>query len=103
MHVEDIAKINLQVISNITKFDNKFQIFNIMNKKKYTNFEVMNILSKILKIKPTFELRKINKKESINQLFKSKDDILKMLNYSPEYTNLKKILKTNIKWFKKIY
>ena len=103
MHVEDIAKINLKIISNIGKFRNKFHIFNIMNKKEYTNFEVMNSLAKILKIKPIFELRKINKKESINQFFKSKDDILKIINYKPNYTNLNKILKTNIKWFKKIY
>ena len=48
-----------------------------MSRKEYTNFEVMNFLSKILKIEPTFELRKINKKESINQLFKSRDDILR--------------------------
>ena len=74
-----------------------------MNKKEYTNFEIMNSLANILKIKPIFELRKINKKESINQFFKSKDDILKIINYKPNYTNLNKILKTNIKWFKKIY
>ena len=103
MHVEDIARINLQVISNLRKFKNNYQIFNIMNKKEYTNFEVMNFLSKILKIKPTFELRKINKKESINQLFKSGDDFFKIIKYKPKYTNLKKILKTNVKWFKKIY
>ena len=103
MHVEDIARINLQVISNLRKFKNNYQIFNIMNKKEYTNFEVMNFLSKILKIKSTFELRKINKKESINQLFKSGDDFFKIIKYKPKYTNLKKILKTNVKWFKKIF
>ena len=74
-----------------------------MNKKEYTNFQVMNTLSKILKINPIFELRKINKKESINQFFKSKDNIFKIIKYKPKYTDLKKILKTNIKWFKKIY
>ena len=103
MHVEDIAKINLKVISNIKKFKNKFYIFNIMNKKEYTNFQVMNTLSKILNIKPIFELKKIDKKESVNQFFKSKDDIFKVIKYKPRYTNLKKILETNIKWFKKIY
>ena len=29
-----------------------------MNKKEYTNFEIMNSLPNILKIKPIFELRK---------------------------------------------
>ena len=74
-----------------------------MNKKEYTNFEIMNSLANILKIKPIFELRKINKKESINQYFRSKDGILKIIIYKPKYANLNKNLKTNIKWFKKIY
>lgn len=74
-----------------------------MNKKEYTNFEIMNSLPNILKIKPIFELRKINKKESINQSFRSKDGILKIIKYKPKYTNLNKNLKKNIKWFKKIY
>ena len=74
-----------------------------MNKKEYTNFEIMNSLPNIMKIKPIFELRKIIKKERINQSFGSKDGILKIIKYKPKYTNLNKNLKTNIKWFKKIY
>tara|TARA_B100000989_G_scaffold256979_1_gene206352 strand:- start:242 stop:466 length:225 start_codon:yes stop_codon:yes gene_type:complete len=74
-----------------------------MNKKEYTNFEIMNSLTNILKIKPIFELRKINKKKGINQSFKSKDGILKIIKYKPKYTSLNKNLKTNKKWFKKIY
>ena len=74
-----------------------------MNKKEYTNFEIMNSLANILKIKPIFELRKINKKERINQSFGSKDGILKIIKYKPKYPNLNKNLKINIKWFKKIY
>jgi len=60
-------------------------------------------LSKLLHIKPLFDLKQISKKESINQLYKSKGDILNIIKYKLKYTNLKKILKTNIKWFKKIY
>ena len=63
----------------------------------------MKNLSNILGIKPIFDLKQINKKESINQFYKSKDDILEIINYKPKYTNLKKILMTNIKWFRKIY
>ena len=103
MHVEDIAKINFKIIKDINKFKNKFIVFNLMNKKEYTNFQVMNAFSEILAIKPQFVLKQISKKESINQLYKSKDDILKIIKYKLQYTNLKKILKTNIRWFKKIY
>ena len=74
-----------------------------MNKKEYTNFEIMNSLPNILKIKSIFKLRKINKKECINQSFRSKDGILRIIKYKPKYTNLNKNLKINIKWFKKIY
>ena len=103
MHVEDVAEINLRIINNIKKLKNKFYVFNLMNKKEYTNFQVMNALSEVLGIKPIFDLRQISKKESINQFYKSKDDILRTIKYKLKYTNLKKILKSNIKWFKKIY
>mgnify|MGYP001424167523 FL=1 len=56
-----------------------------------------------MKIKPKYEIKQINKKESITQIYKSGDDISKFINYKPKYSNLKKILKTNLKWFKKIY
>ena len=48
-------------------------------------------------------IKQINKKESITQIIKSGDDISKFINYKPKYLDLKKILKTNIKWFRKIY
>ena len=103
MHVEDVAEINLKIVKNLNKFKKRFQVFNLLNKKEYTNFQVMLDLSKLLHIKPLFDLKQISKKESINQLYKSKGDILNIIKYKLKYTNLKKILKTNIKWFKKIY
>ena len=103
MHVKDIAEINLKIIKDIKKFKNKFYVFNLMSNREYTNFQVMNTLSKILAIKPMFDIKQISKKESINQYYKSKNDILKLIKYKIKYTNLKKILKSNTKWFKKIY
>ena len=46
-------------------------------------------LSKLLHIKPLFDLKQISKKESINQLYKSKGDILNIIKYKLKYTNLK--------------
>ncbi len=103
MHVEDVAEINVKIIKNLVKFKKKFQLFNLLSKREYTNFQVMLNLSKLLNIKPKFDLKKINEKESVNQFYKSKDEILKIIKYKLKYTNLRKILKTNIKWFKKIY
>ena len=103
MHVEDISNINLKVIENLYKFKNKYQIFNIKNKKEYSNFEVLNSLSKIMKKKPLISLKQINKKESIHQIINTKNDILKIIKYNIKYKDLEKILETNSRWFKKIY
>ena len=103
MHVNDISNININVIDNYKKFKKNFYIFNLSNRKQYSNFQVLEELSKIMKIKPKYEIKQINKKESITQIYKSGDDISKFINYKPKYSNLKKILKTNLKWFKKIY
>ena len=78
-------------------------ISNLSNKKQYSNFQVLEELSKIMKIKPKYELKQISKKESITQFYKSGDDISKFINYKSKYLDLKKILMTNLKWFKKIY
>ena len=103
MHVDDIANINLKVVKNLDKFKTKYQIFNIKNKKEYSNFEVLNSLSKIMNKKPLINFRQINNKESINQIINSKKDVLKIIKYNIKYKDLKKILQTNSKWFKKIY
>ena len=103
MHVNDVSNININVINNHRKFKKNFYVFNLSNRKQYSNFQVLEELSKIMKIKPNYEIKQINKKESITQIYKSGDDISKFINYKPKYSNLKKILKTNLKWFKKIY
>ena len=103
MHVNDVSNININVINNYKKFKKNFYIFNLSNRKLYSNFQVLEELSKIMKIKPKYEIRQINKKESITQIYKSGDDISQFINYKPKYFNLKEILKTNLRWFKKIY
>jgi len=103
MHVDDISNINLKVVENLGKFKNKYQIFNIKNKKEYSNFEVLDSLSIIMKKKPLIDLKQINNKESIQQIINSKNDILKIIKYNIKYKDLKKILQTNSKWFKKIF
>ena len=103
MHVNDVSNINIAVINNYKKFKKNFYIFNLSNKKQYSNFQVLEALSKIMKIKPKYEIKQINKKESITQIIKSGDDISKFINYKPKYLDLEKILKTNIRWFKKIF
>ncbi len=103
MHVVDIANLNLKVIYNYIKFEKKFSVFNVFNKNYYSNYQVLRTLSDILKIKPRYLLKQISHKESIMPIYKSSNNIFKFLNCRPKYKNLKKMLRTNIKWFKKIY
>ena len=103
MHVNDIAKINIEVINNFKRFNKNFYIFNVSNRKQYSNFQVLEELSKLMNVNPKYEIKQISKKESITQIYKSGDDISKYIDYKPKHLNLKKILKSNLKWFKKIY
>ena len=103
MHVNDISKINIDVINNFKRFNKNFYIFNVSNRKQYSNFQVLEELSKLMNANPKYEIKQISKKESITQIYKSRDDLSKYIDYKPKYLNLKKILKTNLKWFKKIY
>ena len=103
MHVNDVSNININVINNFKRFKKNFYTFNLYNKKQYSNFQVLKELSKIMGVKPNYEIKQINNKESITQIYNSADDITKFINYKPKYSNLKKILMTNLRWFKKIY
>ena len=51
MHVEDIADINVKVIENLKKFKKNYNVFNINNKKQYSNVDVLKAISKIIKKK----------------------------------------------------
>ena len=103
MHVEDISDINVKIIQNLKKFKKNYHIFNINNQKQYSNINVLKAISKIMKKKAKYSLKQIDKKESMSQYYKSKDNLAEYINLNIKYKNLEKILKTNIKWFKKIY
>ena len=103
LHVEDVANINNEIIHNIKKFKKDFSVFNLGGKKQYSNFEVLKSFSKILKKKPQYILKRISNKESMMQINNSKNSIFNYIGYKIKYRNLEKIMKTNLKWFRKIY
>ena len=103
IHVNDIAKINLQILENLKDLKKSYVVFDIFNNKQYSNFEVMMMLSKILNKKPLYKLEKLDDRESMDQKSDIKNNFLKKLNYKFKYNSLRKILETNKKWFKKIY
>ena len=80
MHVEDIADINVKIFQNLKKFKKSYNVFNINNQKQYSNYEVLRIISKIMKQKPKYLLKQIDKKESMSQYYKSKDNLKNILN-----------------------
>ena len=63
----------------------------------------MKMISKIFEKEPLFKLENLHNKESMSQISNTKNDLLKLINYKLKYKNIKKILETNKKWFKKIY
>ena len=103
VHVEDIAQINLKIFRKLDHLKKNFNIFNVYNNKQYSNFQIMKMISKIFKKKPLFKLEKLNNKESMSQISNAKNNLLELINYKLKYKNIKKILETNKKWFKKIY
>ncbi len=103
IHVIDVANINIKMIMNLEKIKKKFLILNVFNVNFYSNFEVLKALSKVLNIKYSFKLRQISKRESMKPVYRSGKNIFKYLNYKPEFKNLNQMLKSNIKWFKKVY
>jgi len=103
VHVKDIADVNLKMVLNYKKINTNFIIQNVFNTNYYSNYEVLETLSNILKIKYIFKLKKISIKESIKPIYKSGKNAFKYLNLNPKFKNLSQMLKTNIKWFKKIY
>ena len=103
MHVEDIADINVKIIQNLKRFKKNYNVFNINNQKQYSNIDVLKTIAKIMKKKPEYSLKQIDKKESMSQFYKSKENLTKYINFKIKYKDLEKILKTNTKWFKKIY
>ena len=103
IHVLDVANINLKMTLNYKKIKRNFFVLNVFNIDYYSNFEVLKTLSKILKIKYIFKIKQISKKESVKPIYKSGKNAFKYLNYKPRFKNLNQMLKSNIKWFKKIY
>ena len=102
VHVEDIAKLNLLVSRYFEKMKKNFLLININNKKKFSNKQIFDLMSRKLK-KGSYEVKKISKYEKINPLYINDNYILNKIMWRPKNSSIEKIINTNIKWFKKIY
>lgn len=102
IHVEDIARLNLLASQYIRKMKKNFLLININNKRKFSNKQIFDLMSKKLK-KGSYIVKKISKYEKISPLYINNTYLLKKMMWKPKNSSIEKIINTNIKWFKKIY
>ena len=74
-----------------------FEIINIGSSTKRTNFEILDKIKKITKIENNFKIVK-RRKGDVDFLTCSVVKAKKKLNWKPTYSNIKNIIKDEIKW-----
>lgn len=101
-HVEDIAKINIQLINTKnTKKDKNFKIFNIISKLNISNYQIFLKMQKLMKKKGKIRFKQADKKENFFPPT-TKDNETKKLKIKSKKTTFQNIINTNIAWFKNI-
>lgn len=102
VHVEDIAKINIQLINTKnTKKDKNFKIFNIISKLNISNYQIFLKMQKLMKKKGKIRFKQADKKENFFPPT-TKDNETKKLKIKSKKTTFQNIINTNIAWFKNI-
>jgi len=102
IYIEDIARLNVKAINYLDKMNENFLLININNKVKYSNKQIFDFMHKKLK-KGKFEIKKIEKIEKINPPNINDYSLLRVINWKPKNSSIKKIINTNLKWFRYIY
>jgi len=101
-HVEDIAKINIQLINTKnTKKDRNFKIFNIVSKLNVSNYQIFLKMQKLMKKKGKIKFKQADQKENFFPPT-AKDNETKKLKIKSKKTTFQNIINTNIAWFKNI-
>ena len=79
-----------------------FLLVNINNKIKYSNKKIFNFMYKKLK-KGKFVIKKIEKVEKLKPSNINDYSLIRTINWKPKNSSIKKIINTNLKWFRYIY
>ncbi len=101
IHVEDIARLNLLATHYIKKMKKNYLLININNKKRFSNKDIFDLMSKKLK-KGKFIIKKISKFEKTKPLYINDTKQLNKLMWKPKKSSIEKIINSNIKWYRRI-
>jgi len=97
IHIKDICNAIEKSIKFLMKNKNKFEIINIGSSTKRTNFEILSTIKKITKIENNFKIVK-KRKGDVDLLTCSVLKAKQKLGWKPIYSNIKNIIKDEIKW-----
>jgi len=96
IHVTDIAKIHIKILQKISKFS-KSVVLNCGYGKPYSVLDIVKQFEKVSKKKIQIVF-KGKRKGDIEKIFADNQKIKNFINYKFIFNNLKKIIKTCIKW-----
>ena len=97
IHILDICSAIKKSILHITKNSDVNEILNIGSSSNITNFEILNKIEKMTKIKSNFEITK-RRKGDVDKLSCSIKKAKKILNWLPINSKINKIIKDEILW-----
>ena len=97
VHIKDICNAIEKSIKFLLMSQNNFEIINIGSSYKKTNFEILDTVKKITNISNNFKIVK-RRKGDVDFLTCSIVKAKKKLQWKPIYSNIKNIIKDEIKW-----
>tara|TARA_B100000941_G_C28457840_1_gene528980 strand:+ start:322 stop:1299 length:978 start_codon:yes stop_codon:yes gene_type:complete len=101
VHIKDICSSIKSSINYLLKTTNRYEILNIGSNKTFTNFEILNNISKITKVKNNYKIIK-RRKGDVDKLHCSNRKAKNLIKWKPMYSNINNILKDEITWVKKL-
>jgi len=100
IHVEDLAEIHL-LTSKLLLKNRIFEIFNCGYGHGFSVKQILNRFSYISKKKMKFKIGKRRPKDIIVSVANPKR-LIKFIKWKPKYNNLSHIVKSSLKWYKKM-
>ena len=101
IHIKDICSSIKNSINYLLKTTNRYEILNIGSNKTFTNFEILNNISKITKVKNNYKIIK-RRKGDVDKLHCSNRKAKNLIKWKPMYSDINNILKDEITWVKKL-
>ena len=101
IHIKDICSSIKNSINYLLKTTNRYEILNIGSNKTFTNFEILNNISKITKVKNNYKIIK-RRKGDADKLHCSNRKAKNLIKWKPMYSDINNILKDEITWVKKL-